>query len=146
MKILLTGPFGNVGLSTLEEIIKRNYKIIAFDIKNKKNKKLAKKFENQIEIVWGDLRNYEDVQKAVKGVDIIIHLAAIIPPLADKLPELAEEVNVGGTRNIVKAIINQNNKPKLIFTSSIAVYGDRRKNPIIKLTDLINPSKEDYYA
>ncbi|MFX1323199.1 MAG: NAD-dependent epimerase/dehydratase family protein [Promethearchaeota archaeon] len=146
MKILLTGPFGNVGLSTLEELINRNYDIKVFDVKNKKNKKVAKRFENQIEIIWGDLRNYEDIEKVVKGVNVIIHLAAIIPPLADKLPELAEEVNVGGTKNIIKAIKAQNNKPKLIFTSSIAVYGDRRKNPLIKLTDPLNPSKGDYYA
>ncbi|MFX1314456.1 MAG: NAD-dependent epimerase/dehydratase family protein [Promethearchaeota archaeon] len=146
MNILLTGPFGNVGLSTLKELIKRDYNIRAFDIKNKKNRKIAKRFRNQIEILWGDLRNYEDVEKAVKSVDVIIHLAAIIPPLADKLPELAEEVNVEGTKNIIKAIKIQKNKPKLIFTSSIAVYGDRRNNPMINLTDPLNPSKDDYYA
>ncbi len=146
MKILLTGPFGNVGLSTLEELITKNYNIRVFEIKNKKNRKVAKKFENQIEIIWGDLRNYEDVEKAVKSVDVIIHLAAIIPPLADKLPELSEEVNVEGTKNIIKTIKNQINKPKLIFTSSIAVYGDRRKNPMINLTDPLNPSKGDYYS
>lgn len=146
MKILLTGPFGNVGLSTLEELIKRDYDVRVFDIKNKKNRKTARRYRDQIDILWGDLRNYEDFEKAVNDIDIIIHLAAIIPPLADRLPELAEEVNIGGTKNIIKAIKNQNNKPKLIFTSSIAVYGDRRKNPMIKLTDPLNPSKSDYYA
>jgi len=146
LKVLLTGPFGNVGLSTLEELIKRDYDIRVFDIKNKKNRKIAKKFENQIEIIWGDLCNYDDVERVVKDIDVFVHLAAIIPPLADNLPELAEEVNVGGTKNIIKAIKIQNNKPKLIFTSSIAVYGDRRNNPMIKLTDPLNPSKGDYYA
>ncbi|MFX1408824.1 MAG: NAD-dependent epimerase/dehydratase family protein [Promethearchaeota archaeon] len=146
MKILLTGPFGNVGLSTLEELLRRDYNIRAFDIKNKKNRKIAKRFKNQIEILWGDLRNYEDIEKAAKSVDFVIHLAAIIPPIADKLPELAEEVNVEGIKNIIKAIKIQKNKPKLIFTSSIAVYGDRRNNPMIILTDPLNPSNGDYYA
>ena len=149
MKVLLTGPFGNVGLSTLEELIKRDYDIRVFDIKNKKNRKIANRYKDQIEIIWGDLRNYEDVEEALEGIDVIIHLAAIIPPLADKLPELAEEVNIGGTKNIIKAIKSiktQNNQSKLIFTSSIAVYGDRRENPMIKLTDPLNPSKGDYYA
>ena len=42
MKVLLTGAFGNVGLSTLEELLKRNYDIRIFDIKTKRNKRLAK--------------------------------------------------------------------------------------------------------
>jgi len=104
LKVLLTGPFGNVGLSTLEELIKRDYDIRVFDIKNKKNRKIANRYKDQTEIIWGDLRNYEDVEEALEGIDVIIHLAAIIPPLADKLPELAEEVNIGGTKNIIKAI------------------------------------------
>ena len=104
MKILLTGPFGNVGLSTLEELLKRGYLIRIFDVKNSKNRQLARRYKGKVEIFWGDLRNSSDVEKAIKGCDTIIHLAAIIPPLADKKPKLAEAVNVGGTINIIKAM------------------------------------------
>jgi nucleoside-diphosphate-sugar epimerase len=147
LKVLLTGPFGNVGLSTLEELIKRNHYLRLFDIDNKKNRKIAKKYKSDnIEIFWGDLRDIESVEKAVETQDIVIHLAAIIPPLADKLPQLADEVNIGGTINIINAIKKHKNKAKLIFTSSIAVYGDRRENPMITVDDPFNPSKGDYYA
>ncbi|MHA1804706.1 MAG: NAD-dependent epimerase/dehydratase family protein [Promethearchaeota archaeon] len=146
MKILLTGAFGNVGLSTLEELIERGHDIKIFELKNDKNLKIAKKYENKIELIWGDLRNYSEVQKAVSNVDIVIHVGAIIPPLADQNPTLAEEVNVGGTKNVIKAMECQKKKPKLIFTSSIAVYGDRRESPLIKTTDPINPNKDDPYA
>jgi nucleoside-diphosphate-sugar epimerase len=146
MKILLTGAFGNVGLSTLNELIKNDHEIRVFEIQNRKNKKLAKKFKTKIEIFWGDLRNMEDVKKAIQGQEIVVHLAAIIPPLADANPNLAESVNVGGTRNILEAIEHQLNKPKLIFTSSVAVYGDRRYNPMIQVNDPLVPSKGDYYA
>ena len=147
MRVLLTGPFGNVGLSTLEELIKRDHQIRLFDIKNKKNRKIAQKYKNQnIEMFWGDLRDIDAVKGAIEGQEIVIHLAAIIPPLADKLPELADEVNVGGTINIINAIKKHKNKAKLIFTSSIAVYGDRRSNPMIKVGDPLNPSKGDYYS
>jgi nucleoside-diphosphate-sugar epimerase len=120
VNVLLTGAFGNVGLSTLKELL--------------------------IDIVWGDLRNKDDVESAVKEEDVIIHLAAIIPPLADINTSLAESVNVGGTKNLLNAIKNQPQKPKIIFTSSIAVYGDRLDNPMIKTTDILAPSRGDYYA
>jgi len=146
MKILLTGAFGNVGLSTLKELIKKDYKVRVFEVNNKKNRNIAKNFKDKIGIIWGDLRNKEDVNKAVQNQDIVIHLAAIIPPLADVNPSLAESVNVGGTRHILDSIKKQIHKPKLIFTSSIAVYGDRLYDPMIEVTDPLVPSKEDYYA
>jgi len=146
MNVLLTGAFGNVGLSTLKELLKKDYNVRVFEVYNRKNRKLAKKFKNKIDIVWGDLRNKDDVESAVKEEDVIIHLAAIIPPLADVNTRLAESVNVGGTNNLLNAIKNQTQKPKLIFTSSIAVYGDRLDNPMIKTTDILAPSRGDYYA
>ncbi|MFX0081091.1 MAG: NAD-dependent epimerase/dehydratase family protein [Candidatus Hodarchaeota archaeon] len=146
MKILLTGAFGNVGLSTLKELIKRNYDIRVFDIKNKKNRRISHKYKDQIELIWGDLRNFKDVEKAVSGCDVIIHVAAIIPPLADRKPKFAEAVNVGGTSNIIEAMKTQSQKPKLIFTSSIAIYGDRTKNPLIRTTDPLKPNDDDEYA
>ena len=146
MRVLLTGAFGNVGLSTLKELFKRGYKIVAFDIKTRKNHKISKKYKGKVEIVWGDLRNQEDVEKAVEGQDVVIHVAAIIPPLADRNPKFAETVNVGGTINIIKAMERQPKKPKLIYTSSVAVYGDRRKFPLIKPIDPPNPNPDDEYA
>jgi len=146
MKVLLTGAFGNVGLSTLKELLKKDYSVRVFEVYNRKNRKIAKKFKNRIEITWGDLRNKEDVNLAVLNQDIIIHLAAIIPPLADTNPVLAESVNVGGTQHILDAIKKQLRKPKLIFTSSVAVYGDRRYNPMIEVSDPLTPSRGDYYA
>jgi nucleoside-diphosphate-sugar epimerase len=147
IKVLLTGAFGNVGLSTIEELLKKGYLIRIFEVFNKKNSHIAKKISNpNIEIVWGDIRDNKAVEDAVENMDIVLHVAGIIPPLADKLPEFAESVNVGGTINIIKAIKMQKEKPKLVFTSSISVYGDRLKNPFIKLSDPLTPSKGDHYA
>jgi len=146
MKILLTGAFGNVGLSTLKEMLKQNYDIRIFDIKTKRNKRLATKYKKDVEVVWGDLRNYKDIEKAMSNIDVVVHVAAIIPPLADKKPKFAESVNVGGTTNIIKAMETQSKKPKLIFTSSVAVYGDRLENPLITPDDTPNPNDDDEYA
>ena len=146
VKVLLTGPFGNVGLSTLQELLKRNHDIRVLDIKTKKNRRIAKNYNDQVEIYWGDIRNYKVVEKAVSGRDVIIHTAAIIPPLADKKPKFAYSVNVGGTSNIIEAMQNQPQKPKIIFTSSIAIYGDRLENPLIRPIDPPNPNPNDEYA
>ena len=61
-------------------------------------------------------RNPKDVELAVSGCDVVIHVAAIIPPLADKKPKFAEAVNIGGTLNIIKAMI-QSMKGVLIIMS-----------------------------
>jgi len=146
MKVLLTGAFGNVGYSVLEKLTERGYKTTVFDLKNKNNVYRAKKNKNKIKIIWGDLRNKNEVQKAVKDNDVIIHTAAIIPPLADQKPAIASEVNIGGTVNIVSAAEKQKKSPKIIFTSSIAIYGDRRKNPLINTSDFPEPNFDDNYA
>lgn len=146
LNVLLTGAFGNVGLSTLKELIKRNYNIRVFDIKTKRNKRIANKYKKDIKIFWGDLRYYKDVERAVSDKDVIIHVGAIIPPLADKKPKYAESVNVGGTANIIKAMEKQPKKPKLIFTSSVAIYGDRLESPLITPDDPLNPNPDDEYA
>ncbi len=142
MEVLLTGAFGNVGRSTLAELQDRNHEITAFDVESEENRQLAKEFENEIDIVWGDLRNYKDVEKAIQGKDIVIHTGAIIPPLADEKPELAEEVNVRGTKNVIRAMEEEPKKVKLVYTSSISVYGDRRENPFITTNDSLNPADE----
>jgi nucleoside-diphosphate-sugar epimerase len=152
VKILLTGAFGNVGTSTLEELVKRDHIIRCFDIPTRQNKRTARKFKkynDKLEIIWGDLRNPIQVYDAVKGIDVVIHLAAIIPPLANQHPEIAEPVNVGGTRNIINAIKKMPRKAKLIFSSSVATYGDVRHKGcdyVIKVTDEFNPSPHDEYA
>ncbi|MHA1110844.1 MAG: NAD-dependent epimerase/dehydratase family protein [Promethearchaeota archaeon] len=145
-KVLLTGAFGNVGTSTLEELLKGDFEITIFELKNPKNRITARKLKNKAKVIWGDLRKKEDLIPAIIGKDVVIHVGAIIPPLADLRPKLAEAVNVGGTQNIISIIKEKSPNTKLIFTSSISVYGDRVRNPFIKTSDPLKPSKGDEYA
>lgn len=144
-KILLTGASGNVGYQVLKQLIEKNkYNLTIFDIDNKDIRKKFKPYKDKINIIYGDITNSDLVNDVVKDFDIVIHLAAVIPPKADKKPELAYKVNFEGTRNIISAI-KQNEKGFLLFASSVAVYGDRIENPYIKITDDLDPA-EDYYA
>ncbi|MFW9852849.1 MAG: NAD-dependent epimerase/dehydratase family protein [Candidatus Thorarchaeota archaeon] len=152
MKILLTGPFGNVGESTLEELMNHDYEVRCFDKKTRRTKKvykhMSKKYPNRFETIWGDIRNLEDVVKIVQGgIDFVIHLCAVIPPDFEKDPEYAKEVNIGGMQNLVDAVEQLSEKPKILFTSSLALYGSTMgEDPPRKVTDKIEPLPHDIYA
>lgn len=149
MKILLTGPFGNVGESTLSELLRRGYDVRCFDKKNRKTTKVQKILSKQgnFETIWGDIRNKNDVEKIVQGVDYVIHLCAIIPPEADENLDYAKEVNEGGMKNLVDALEKLEKKPKVIFTSSLAIYGSKMALPPPRyVTDEIKPLEHDLYA
>jgi nucleoside-diphosphate-sugar epimerase len=146
MRILVTGAMGLVGLKTVEELIRQNYTVRTFDMPTARNKRSAKSFKGKADIMWGDIRKLRDVESALRNIDAVIHLAAIIPPLADALPALAEAVNVGGTANILEALSHMNPAPRMLFTSSISVYGDRVAIPFISLHDELTPNPEDHYA
>ena len=148
MNILLTGAFGNVGLSTLNELLHQGYSVRIFELATKRNTQIAKEYLHldRVELFWGDLRNYDDVLAAMDQIDVVLHVGGIIPPLADSLPDLAEAVNVGGTEHILRAMHAQTVPPRIVFTSSISVYGDRRANPWIQATDPLQPSAHDLYG
>ncbi len=148
MKILLTGAFGNVGVSTLDELLNQGHSVKILELPNKKWEKRLKKspYKNRVSVICGDLCNVHDIEAAVKNVDGIIHLGAIIPPLADHRPELAYAVNVGGTRKMIRIAERINPQVKFFYTSSISVYGDRRQNPYIQTTDPAQAGSHDKYG
>ena len=146
-KVLLTGAFGNVGQNTLKQLLLRDHEVKCFELHNSINTKTCKKLSEKMKFktIWGDILNKDDVMNAVKGNDCIIHLAAIIPPLSERNPELARKVNVEGTRNIITAAKSLSNKPKFIMASSISVHGTTMHlTPPIKADTPLNPS--DHYS
>ena len=105
-----------------------------------------KPFSGRIEIIYGDINDVQTVEEISKNKDIAIHLAAVIPPLADEDPELAYQVNVKGTENLILALEKNSPKCYLLFSSSISVYGDRLRNPEISVGDTLRPSHGDRYG
>lgn len=145
--VLLTGASGTVGYEVLKQLLdKDQYKITVFDIKSASAKKKFEALTQKFEIVYGDISNEEDVKKVSRNKDVVIHLAAIIPPLADEKPELAESVNIKGTQNLIRNLEEYSPNAFLIYSSSISVYGDRLKDPDIKVGDPLIPSEGDEYA
>lgn len=146
-RILLTGASGTVGFETLQHMITHtDYEITVFDVKTRKSVKKLAPFRSRVELVYGNISNREEVLKVAKNKDVAIHLAAVIPPLADVNPELAYNVNVKGTENLIYALEQNSPDCYLVFSSSISVYGDRMKNPEISVSDVLQPSPGDQYG
>lgn len=129
MNVLLTGAFGNIGISTLDELLRRGHAVRCFDLKSRSNKRIARRYRDRIEVKWGDLRNPGEVADAVEGQEVVIHLAFVIPKMShtgvesESRPQWSYEVNVGGTRNLLQAMKALPSAPRILFTSSYHVYG-----------------------
>lgn len=142
-----------MGYASLKELTKHldkfNVRLLAR--KSKKNiKKLAPFLKKDgISVEWGDLLNYEDVVKAMGKADIVLHLGALVSPEADKHPELALKINVGGTQNIVDAVKNLPNpdKVRLVYIGSVAETA-HRDEPVhwSRIGDPVITGVYDYYG
>jgi nucleoside-diphosphate-sugar epimerase len=150
MKVLLTGAFGNIGESTLIALLERNHVVTCFDVESNKTRDVWKRVRKLGEFVtvYGDIRNREIIKETMNGVDCIIHLAGIIPPKSEENPDLARDVNFEGTVNIIELAEQQNSKPRLVFASSVSVFGPmmhvpppRRADEPIRATDVYTETK-----
>jgi len=111
MKVLVTGDTGFVGTHLVKKLIELNHEVTGFSPDKGK-----------------DIRNYAEIEKSVKGKDVVIHLAAQTDVRKSfENPKLDYEVNYQGTKNVVKAC--EKFGTRLIFTSSAAVYGNSRDIP-----------------
>ncbi|KNB62555.1 NAD-binding protein [Chryseobacterium sp. Hurlbut01] len=146
-RILLSGASGTVGFETLKHLVKNpTYEITVFDVKTSKSVKKLAPFSDRVDIVYGSIANVEDMERISQNIDVAIHLAAIIPPLADKNPELAYRVNVQGTENLVHSLEKNSPHCHLLFSSSVSVYGDRINSSQISVNDVLKPSPGDQYG
>lgn len=129
MDILLTGAFGNIGSMLLDELLTRGHHVTAFDLKNRANKAVQARYSERIDTAWGDICNNESIRRHVSNKDAIVHLAAVIPPMTETHPEIAQRINIGGTRNLLELAGESASKPVVVFTSSFAVWGHTQTLP-----------------
>lgn len=146
-KILVTGAAGKIGFQVIKSLLTESkYQITALDLKFKNSIKSFKKYGKRIDFVFGDINDNNLMEDLVKDKDVIIHLAAVMPPLANIKPELADLINYDGSKVLVDAINENNPNCFLIFASSSCVYGNRNKNPLINIKDPIVELEKDHYA
>lgn len=147
VNVLLTGGSGTVGRKVLELLVGiSGFNVTAFDQNTFRTRRFYRRFRGKLEVVYGDIAQPDDIGEVCNRKDFVIHLAAIIPPVADAKPEAARRVNVEGTRNLILGL--EKNAPDAFFlhASSVSVYGDRLQNPDILTTDPLSPSEDDAYG
>lgn len=133
--VLVTGADGFIGSHLVEKLIEDGYKVKAFVYYNSFNSwgwldSLPNDILSQIEIFAGDVRDPNGVRTAVKGVDMIYHLAALIAiPYSYHSPDSYVDTNVKGTLNILQAARDYNIE-RVIVTSTSEVYGTALYVPI----------------
>ena len=122
-KILVTGAAGSIGLKVLKYLLSEGkYEITALDLKNKGNIKKLKKYNKRINVVYGDVTDNILMEALVKGHDVIIHLASVLPPFGNISKKISEIVEYNGTETIIKAINYYNKNCYLIYASTTSMY------------------------
>jgi UDP-glucose 4-epimerase len=124
---MVTGGFGNVGSHTLPELRRRGHEVVCLSHSSTRARRLARRFG--VTPVWGDVSDREVVARAVSGADVVVHLAAMIPPQADEEPQVARRTNVDGTAAVIAACQAQPSRPRLLFTSTLDVHGNTLQRP-----------------
>ena len=135
MKVLVTGADGFIGSHLTETLVRRGYEVKAFTYYNSFGSwgwldSLPSQIKDSIEVFQGDIRDPNGVRTAVKGVDKIFHLAALIAiPFSYYSPDSYVDTNIKGTLNVLQAARDMDIS-KLLITSTSEVYGTARYVPI----------------
>jgi UDP-glucose 4-epimerase len=129
MKALVTGGSGFIGSHIAETLVKRGDKVRVLDNLSTGAIDNMEAFLNKVEFVGGDLRNEQDVEDAVAGIDVIFHQAALrsVERSVDD-PLSTYEVNVRGTLNLLTAA-RRAGVQRVVYASSSSVYGDSNRYP-----------------
>lgn len=144
LRVAVTGALGTVGRRTLRRLRLDGHDVVGFDRDSRSARRAARRLG--VEIRFGDIRRVCEVEELVAGCDAVVHLAAVIPPLAHRDPGLSYSVNVEGTRVLTEAMNRRSPQARLIFTSSVAVFGDRRHRPLILEDETPGGFDGDCYA
>lgn len=134
-KILVTGADGFIGSHLVETLVDKGYDVKAFVYYNSFNSwgwldSLSKEKLAKIEIFTGDIRDPNGVRTAIKGCDVVFHLAALIAiPYSYHSPDSYVDTNIKGTLNVLQACRDLGVE-KLLVTSTSEVYGTALYVPI----------------
>lgn len=134
-KVLVTGADGFIGSHLVEELLSEGVSVRAFCFYNSFNScgwldTFSKSKISQIDIFTGDIRDHNGVYEALKGMDMVFHLAALVGiPYSYHSPDNYIDTNVKGTLNILQAS-RKHSLERVVITSTSEVYGTALYVPI----------------
>lgn len=142
--VLVTGGAGFIGSNLCEELLNKGYKITCLDNFATGHIKNIIHLTNNVDftLIVGDIRNYEDCEKAIQGVDYVLHEAALgSVPRSIKDPITSNAVNVSGFLNMLYAA-KENKVKRFVYAASSSTYGDSKSLP--KVEDVIGKPLSPY--
>lgn len=143
-KILITGGAGFIGSNLVEHFLGKGHHVVVLDnFATGHRHNIAQHESNtNFALIEGDIRNHADCQKAVEGVDYVLHQAALgSVPRSIKDPQTSNEVNVSGFLNMLVAARDAGVK-RFIYAASSSTYGDSEILP--KVEDVIGKPLSPY--
>lgn len=157
-RFLVTGGAGFIGSNIVEFLLNSGYKVRVLDnLSTGKYNNISPFLNNEnFEFINGDIRNAETCFEVTKGIDFVMHQAALgSVPRSIEMPVLYNEINITGTLNMLEAS-RQNSVKKFVYASSSSVYGDETTLPKVEgkegnllspyaLTKLVNEKYANLY-
>ena len=132
-KLLITGACGFIGSHLTEMCVEQGYSVTAFDRYNSENHwgwLENSKYKSEIQVILGDIRDYDSVLKASKNIDVVMHLAALIGiPYSYDSPLAYIRTNIEGTYNILQAS-REREIDNILITSTSETYGSAQTKAI----------------
>jgi dTDP-L-rhamnose 4-epimerase len=128
--ILITGGAGFVGSHLADALLRAGHKVRVFDNLTPQVHPAGPPayLSKEVELMAGDMRDYEAVKRAIAGVDVIFHLAAAVG-VGQSMYEITHYIgaNTQGTANLLQALLDTRLKiEKLVLASSMSIYGEGR--------------------
>lgn len=130
-KVFVTGGAGFIGLHVVRQLLEKDYDIVIFDnmVRGDRDKAAELAAGGRVTVIDQDVRSGAAVLAAMRGADLVIHLAAdsINKSVAD--PFSSVDVNIVGSHNVFAAAV-ANGVQRVVYASSASVYGDPKKLPM----------------
>lgn len=126
---LVTGGAGFIGSNIVEELVRRGESVRVLDNFMTGKRENLTPFLSKIELIEGDIRDRSSCERGVKGVDFVLHQAALrsVPKSVDD-PFTTNDINVAGTLNLLMAAKSAGVK-RVVYASSSSAYGDAKIFP-----------------
>jgi nucleoside-diphosphate-sugar epimerase len=129
MRYLVTGGAGFIGSNTVDEIVRRGHSAVVLDDFSSGREENLKQSAGKIEIIRGSITDLPAVQKACKGADYVIHLAALTSvPRSVEDPVETNHINIDGTLNVLVAARDAKVR-RLVYAASCSAYGEAPIQP-----------------
>lgn len=129
-KYLVTGGAGFIGTNIVVELLKQGHEVTVYD--NFSSGRMENRIQSGATYIEGDIRNYEDLKKAMTGMDGVFHLAAIPRmPYSVEHPLETNDNNVTGTLTALLAARDAGVK-RVVYSASSSAYGNQTKMPFVE--------------